>query len=116
MVRQVWVQEEDEGQQVGADEEQDEEQVGADEEQDEVGAVAAANRRQLLPLPLPLPLPLLLLHRRQQQHQQQEGSPVEDPRAENATEGTVGVETAEMPSRHHHLLPRSYPPSRSRRP
>ena len=110
MVRQVWVQEEDEGQQVGADVEQDEEQVGADEEQDEVGAVAAAKCRQLLPLPLPL------LHRRQQQHQQQEGSPVEDPRAENATEGTVGVETAEMPSRHHHLLPRSYPPSRSRRP
>jgi len=101
VVRQVWVQEEDEGQ-----------QVGADVEQDEVGAVAAANRRQLLPLLLPL----LLLHRRQQQHQQQEGSPVEDPRAENATEGTVGVETAEMPSRHHHLLPRSYPPSRSRRP
>ena len=88
--------------------------MGADEEQDEVGAVAAANRRQLLPLPLPLLL--LLLQRRQQQHQQQEGSPVEDPRAENATEGTVGVETAEMPSRHHHLLPRSYPPSRSRRP
>jgi len=114
VVRQVWVQEEDEGQQVGADVEQDEEQVGADEEQDEVGAVAAANRRRLLPLPLPLLL--LLLQRRQQQHQQQEGSPVEDPRAENATEGTVGVETEEMPSRHHHLLPRSYPPSRSRRP
>ena len=110
----MWVQEEDEGQQVGADVEQDVEQVGADEEQDEVGAVAAASRRQLLPLPLLLLL--LLLHRRQQQHQQQEGSPVEDPRAENATEGTVGVETAEMPSRHHHLLPRSYPPSRSRRP